>query len=777
MEPVCNTPPFTSEQKRRVLRELIEADAFESFLHTRYRGKKRFGLDGGESLIPMLDELAEYGPEHGVREYAIAMAHRGRLNVLVNILHKTYAQVFTEFEEAWTEDFLEAGGDVKYHRGYSGDFKTETGENIRITLSPNPSHLEFANAVVLGRARSKQRIRKDTNREQCVPILIHGDASFPGQGIVAECLNMMKLDGYTVGGAIHIVVNNQIGFTTLPKDAHSGKYCTDIAKMVDAPIFHVNGDDPEACVWAARLAIAYRQAFKNDVVIDMWCYRRHGHNEGDEPTFTQPLMYEKIKEHLPVLKLYLQQLIDEGEITHAEFDQLYDDLKQTMDEAQSRTKERPVETSVAAFGSDWGGLAETYSDEPIQTGVPRDTLIKISEALGRVPEGFHPHRKLKKLLDYRGSAVVDDQPLDWGMGEMLAYGTLLLEGNPCRLTGQDTIRGTFSHRHSFIFDQETGAGYCPLDNIDPEQGRFCVHNSPLSEAACLGFEYGYSLGHPHMLVIWEAQFGDFANGAQVIFDQFIASAEVKWKRFSGLVCYLPHGYEGQGPEHSSARIERFLNLCARDDMQVVYPSTPAQMFHVLRRQMRRNFRKPLIVMTPKSLLRNPRAVSTVDSLVNDRFHHILEDPNVEDNKKIQRLLLCSGKIYYELADHREKVGRDDIAIARIEQLFPFRHKSMQTLLDMYPNAEEFVWVQEEPKNMGAYRHIEAILREHFEIELPYVGREPSASPAVASTKMHQQEQERILINAIGLATTCPVSFERDGTSQPAEAERPKSKTA
>ncbi len=766
IEPVRNKPPFLRDQKLRVLGELIEADGFENFLHTRYQGKKRFGLDGGESLIPMLDELAEFGPEHGVKEYTLAMPHRGRLNVLVNILRKTYDQVFTEFEESWTDDFLEGGGDVKYHRGFSGDFTTQDGHNIRIRLSPNPSHLEFVNSVVLGRARAKQRIRKDTSREQCVPILIHGDASFPGQGIVAECLNMMKLDGYTVGGSLHIVVNNQIGFTTVPKDAHSGRYCTDIAKMVDAPIFHVNGDDPEACVFAARLAIAYRQAFKNDVVIDLWCYRRHGHNEGDEPTFTQPLMYKKIKEHKPVVQIYARKLIDEGEITQEEFDRLCSESRQAMDEAQARSREKPVPSNIGAFRSVWSGLKEKYSDDPVETGVQRETLAKVADALGTVPEGFSPHKRLAKLIKARRDGVANDRPLDWAMGELLAYGTLLLEGDPIRLTGQDVERGTFSHRHAVLFDQNTGADYMPLEHIGPDQARFCVHNSPLTESACLGFEYGYSLGHPHMLVIREAQFGDFANGAQVIFDQFIASAEGKWRRYSGLTVLLPHGYEGQGPDHSSARIERFLSLCADDNIQVVNPTTPAQMFHVLRRQMKRNFRKPLIVMTPKSLLRHPQAVSRVEKLVSARFYHVLDDPSVVNSLKIRRLLLCSGKVYYDLIAHRDKAGRDDVAVVRIEQLYPFRIKSIEPILDRYGSAKEIVWVQEEPKNMGAYRHVESIMGEQLDIELPYIGREASASPAVASHKMHLQQQERIMVNAIGLATShCRSSAENDASPE------------
>jgi len=772
MEPLHNTPPFTRRQKLRILRELIEAEEFEQFLHTRYRGKKRFGLDGGETLIPMLDELAEFGPEQGVREYTIAMAHRGRLNVLVNILHKSYDQIFTEFEEAWVEDFLEGGGDVKYHRGYSGDFLTEEGHSIRMTLSPNPSHLEFSNSVVLGRARAKQRLRHDTERKTCVPILIHGDASFPGQGIVAECLNMMRLDGYTVGGSLHLVVNNQVGFTTNPRDAHSGRYCTDIAKMVDAPIFHVNGDDPEACVFATRLAIAYRQTFKNDVVLDLWCYRRHGHNEGDEPTFTQPLLYERIKNHTPVMQLYAQRLIDNGEITQEEYEQLRSTVRTRMDEAQSRTQEKPVETTVRAFSSVWGKLQERYTDDPVETGVARDELIRVADAF-TTPEGFAVHKKIDRLLEKRRASVRDDLTLDWAMGELLAYGSLLLEGHAVRLTGQDVERGTFSHRHAVVFDQKTGEGFEPLnhlaDGIPDGQAKFCVHNSPLTESACLGFEYGYSLGDPNQLVIWEAQFGDFANGAQVIFDQFVASAEAKWRRFSGLTVFLPHGYEGQGPEHSSARLERFLTLCARDDMQVVYPTTPAQMFHVLRRQLKRAFRKPLIVMTPKSLLRHPKAVSRVEDLVGDRFHHILDDPAVEDPKRVRRLILCTGKIYYDLMAHRENVQRDDVAVVRIEQLFPFRFASLHPILERYAAREQTIWVQEEPKNMGAFRHVEATLREQLDLEVSYVGREANASPAVASMRMHLQEQERIVVNAMGLPRESDEETLRDTVTPPSAA--------
>lgn len=753
MEPSRNRPEFTREEKLRILRELIEADGFENFLQTRYRGKKRFGLDGGESLIAMLDELAEYGPNHGVEEYTIAMAHRGRLNVLVNILHKTYDQIFTEFEEAWTEDFLEGGGDVKYHKGYSGEFPTDHGETIRITLSPNPSHLEFANSVVLGRARAKQRLRHDDQRGQCVPILIHGDAAFPGQGITSECFNMMKLDGYTVGGAVHLVINNQVGFTTNPKDAHSGRYCTDLAKMVEAPIFHVNGDDPEACVWVTRMAIAYRQLFHTDVIIDMWCYRRYGHNEGDEPTFTQPLMYAKIKDHTPVMQSYAERLIADGAISREEFDQLYASVKTQLDEAQTRVKKKPVAPSVAAFANAWSGLTEDYTDDPVETGVDRETLVKVAEALGSVPEGFQLHKKLKRVLDKRRAAILEDQPFDWGTGEMLGYGTLLLEGNAVRLTGQDVERGTFSHRHAVVFDQENGEPHIALNNLHGEQAKFCVHNSPLTESACLGFEYGYSLGDPNMLVLWEAQFGDFANGAQVIFDQFISSAEHKWGRFSGLTCLLPHGYEGQGPEHSSARLERFLQLCADDNMQVAYPTTPAQQFHLLRRQMKRNFRKPLIVMTPKSLLRHPEATSRLSDLVDARFYRVLDDPAVTEPSAVRRVLFCSGKIYYDLVAYRREVAADDLAIVRVEQLFPFAEDRVRAILERYTGATEFVWVQEEPKNMGAWWFIDATMRERFELTLRYVGRDANPSPAVGAMKMHEQEQKRIMINAVGIGTS------------------------
>jgi len=750
METVRSKPPYEKDHRLRILHDLMYATGLEGFLDKRYKGKKWFSLSGGESLIPILREIVELGPLNGVEEFSCGMPHRGRVNVLVNIFGKTYEELFTEFHESWNEDYVEGGGDVKYHRGYSTDRTTSNGHTLHLTMASNPSHLESVYPVVLGRTRAKQRLRRDEDsREKVVPIIVHGDASFPAQGVVAECLNMMALDGYTVGGTIHVIVNNQIGFTTDPGDARSGTYCTDIAKMINAPIFHVNGDDPEACVFAARLALEYRQAFRNDVVIDLWCYRKYGHNESDEPAFTQPRMYERVNQKTPVFDIYLDRLAEEGCVSKDEIQKLRDELKEELDSAQSRSEESPVDPTPNPFASRWEGLVGDYSHEPGETAVDRKTLAKIAHALGTVPEGFTPHRKLKKLLELRRKSVDDDMELDWAMGELLAYGSLLLEGHAVRLTGQDTERGTFSHRHSVLIDSETGQPYTPLDHIDRKQAKFCVHNSPLSEFSCVGYEYGYSLADPDMLIIWEAQFGDFANGAQVIIDQFIASAEMKWQRHSGLVLLLPHGYEGQGPEHSSARLERFLQLAADDNIQVVYPTTPAQMFHALRRQMSRNFRKPLIVMTPKSLLRHKQAVSRPGDLADGHFRMVLDDSSIEDASGVARLIFCSGKIYYELVNERaEKEREDDVAIVRIEQLHPFPYEDIESVLETYENAEEIAWVQEEPLNAGAYRYIEPIFREELDLEIVYIGRDASATPAVGSSKMHHEEQAEILAQAM-----------------------------
>jgi 2-oxoglutarate dehydrogenase E1 component len=753
MESVRNHPPRARESKLRLLDRLVEADAFESFLRTRYVGKKRFGLEGGESLIPMLDTIVESAPAAGVGEIVMGMAHRGRLNVLVNILHKTFDQIFTEFEELWQEDFLEGGGDVKYHSGYSTEHRTADGGTVKLALAANPSHLEFVDAIVLGRVRAKQRLWGDETRRRVVPLVMHGDAAFAGQGIVAECFNMMRLDGYTVGGTLHLIINNQIGFTTNQKDSFSGVYCTDSAKMVEAPIFHVNGDDPEACAWVAQLALEFRQAFASDVVIDLWCYRRHGHNEADEPAFTQPLMYRRIKAQKPVLQVYRDRLVGSGDLTAEQFDETYRRLTREMDEAQTRSKETPVDPSIDPFRNIWKGLMEDYSWDPVATAVSRSTFDAVAKAIGAAPSHLKLHRTVSRLLESRGrlAGAGEEEMVDWGAGEALAYGTLLLEGIPVRLTGQDVERGTFSHRHCVVRCQESGEEHVALNAIAPKQARFCVHNSPLTELACVGFEYGYSLADPKMLIIWEAQFGDFVNGAQVIIDQFIASAELKWQRHSGLVLSLPHGYEGQGPEHSSARLERFLQLCAANNMIVTFPTTSSQLFHLLRRQMLQPFRKPLVTMSPKSMLRQPAAASPVREFLTGTFEPVLNDPRVEDPAAVRRVLLCTGKIYHELDAARCEHPDPAIAIVRVEQLFPFPAAPLQKALDRFPNAERTIWVQEEPRNQGAFRFFQSQWIDLTGTSPEYIGRPESPSPAVGSTKIHAQEQARLIAAAVGKA--------------------------
>jgi len=751
LEPASNDNPIDANTKRRILRKLVEATTLEHFCAKRYIGKKRFSLEGSESLIPMMHELIHHASELGVEVITIGMAHRGRINVLVNILHKTYDQLFTEFEESWTEDYVSGGGDVKYHLGYSADIMTDGNQQMHITLASNPSHLEFGHSVVLGKARARQRVQHDENRSKCIPLIVHGDASFPGQGIVAEMFNMAHLDGYTVGGSIHFVINNQIGFTTCPHDTYSGRYCTDIAKMVGAPIFHVNGDDPEACAHAVHIAVQYRQKFHNDVVIDLWCYRKHGHNESDEPTYTQPKMYKVIRSMESVTDSYATKLIDQGILTPTEHKQMISEVRSHLDESQQRTIKQPVAPHIAPYrtATAWEGLKGDPTNRVVDTTVSVELLANVVHALGSVPDDFSLHPKLHKLLSIRGGAMKLGAHLDWGMGELLAYGSLLLEDSPVRLTGQDVERGTFSHRHIVLFDTNTNKPWMPLNHITNTQAPMCVHNSPLTESACLGFEYGYSLGDPNMLVIWEAQFGDFVNGAQVIVDQFIASAEVKWKRASGLVLLLPHGYEGQGPEHSSARLERFLCLCANNNMTVIYPTTPSQIFHALRRQIKWNFRKPLIVMSPKSLLRHPEAVSTLTELTDRGFRTVIDDASA-DPPTISRVIFCTGKVYYDLVEQRRSVSNSEtIAIVRIEELYPFPRKELQAIMQRYEEAE-FMFVQEEPENMGAWRYINAAFQDDIGIQLTRVCRRQCSSPAVASNKMHKIEQRRILIEAIGL---------------------------
>jgi 2-oxoglutarate dehydrogenase E1 component len=682
------------------------------------------------------------------------MPHRGRLNVLANILNKPYGLIFNEFEGNRPKT-VQGDGDVKYHLGYSGDHACADGHSIHLSLTANPSHLEAVNPVVEGRARAKQRRLGDTNRKLVLPILIHGDAAFAGQGLVAETLNLSQLSGYRTGGTVHIVVNNQIGFTTMPQDSRSTRYCTDVAKMIEAPIFHVNGEDPEACVYVAELATDYRQTFGRDVVIDMVCYRKHGHNEGDEPAFTQPLMYAKIRERPSITELYTEHMILTGDLTTAEAETIAETFEQRMKavyEEVHASRSEPYSSQVGFQGA-WKGLSSTYSFEPVQTGADLEVLRHIADVTASVPPGFQRNTKLERILSGRVKAIESRAGIDWAFAETLALGSLLMEGTPVRLSGQDSRRGTFSQRHSVLFDALTGEKHIPLNNLSASQAGFCVYDSLLSEAAVLGFDYGYSLDEPNMLILWEAQFGDFANGAQVIVDQFIASAESKWGRASGIVMLLPHGYEGQGPEHSSARLERYLQLCAEENMQVVMPSTPAQYFHVLRRQVKRGFRKPLIVMTPKSMLRLKEAVSPVDDFLRGYFHETLDDTIGTD--RVRRVVFCSGKLYYDLLRRRDesaKSGAGEVAIVRIEQLYPWPEQALQCIVDRYhPHDVEWVWAQEESQNMGAWTFAAPRLRLLIGDDVQYVGRGASASPATGSHAVHEREQRELVDAAIGAA--------------------------
>ncbi len=740
-----------------ILRVLLQAESFEHFLHTKYVGQKRFSLEGGESLMVILNTLLEQCPARGVKEIVMGMAHRGRLNVLANFLCKSLRSMFTEFSENYVPDLVAGDGDVKYHLGYSTTRHTETGEEIEVLLSANPSHLEAVDPVVAGKARARQRLRGDTEeRRQVLPLMIHGDAAFAGQGIVAEVLNLSQLPGYKTGGTVHVIVNNQIGFTTLPEDARSSHYATDVAKMIEAPIFHVNGDDPLAVVFVTKLAFEFRQQFKRDTVIDMYCYRRHGHNEGDEPMFTQPSLYTDIAAHPSTATLFKKRLVEGGLLRAEDAENLEQEfeakLQATLDEVK-RAEQEPAETKQSTFSESTAVFQGKYSHEPADTAISRERMDEIVRALTRTPENFNVLPKIKRmLLDRRAQVHKAGGPYDWSFAEALAFGSLLLEGVPVRLSGQDSRRGTFSQRHSVLYDEETRERYFPLRNITPEQASFCVYNSFLSEAAVLGFDYGYSLEYEEMLCLWEAQFGDFSNGAQVIIDQFIVSAESKWQRPSGIVMLLPHGYEGQGPEHSSGRIERYLQLCAEDNMQVVNCTTPAQYFHVLRRQMRRNFRAPLIVFTPKSLLRAPRAVSKPEEFAEGRFQPVLGDPQAEQTaKKIRRALLCSGKVYYELLEEREKRQADDVAILRVEQLYPWPAESLAAALALYGQLEHAVWVQEEPKNMGGWTFVRELLEESLPdgVAFGYAGRPAYAAPAGGSMRLHRRRQAALIAQAFG----------------------------
>lgn len=740
----------SKEEADRILLELTQSETFERFLDKRYKGKKRFSLEGGESLIPLLKAMTERAGTAGVREIILGMAHRGRLNVLRNYVGKVPGKLVTEFEDSWVEGRDQSGGDVKYHRGYSGDQALPGGGSVHLSMLNNPSHLESVNPVVLGRCRARQEAAGADGPRRYLPLLIHGDAAVAGQGVVAECLNMANLPGYTVGGTIHVVINNLVGFTTDPSDGRSTVYCTDIAKMINAPVMHVNGNDPEAAVRAARLAVEYRQQFGKDVFIDLVCFRKHGHNEQDEPSYTQPGLYALVKQHPGVREMYARRLVETGVITAERAAAMVDQVQAELDEAQTSARAKPVKPVPPPGGGAWEGFQGTYSLTSPPTAVPASVIEEICTAIGRPPEGFNVHPKLRALVQSRAELPKHGR-ISHADAELLAVATLLLDGVPVRLSGQDCRRGTFTQRHAVLRDEQTGAMWTPVNGIRDKQAKFSVWDSPLSEFGVMGFDFGYSRAAPRTLVMWEAQFGDFVNSAQVMIDQYLASSEVKWDRWAGLTLLLPHGYEGQGPEHSSARLERFLQLCADENMEVVYPTTGGQMFHLLRRQAMRNFRKPLIVMTPKKYLRIE--TSDVTELSEGAFQHIIDDPAVtaQAAKSIARVIYCSGKVYHDLADRCAATGRKDIALVRIEQLYPF-HATLARQIDArYPRTAERVWVQEEPRNQGAYLWIADVFRRELKLELAYIGRAPSASPAAGSESIHKREHEAILSEAVGPA--------------------------
>ena len=753
-----NALKFTKNGKQAILNKLIQAEGFERFLNTKYVGTKRFGLDGAESLIPALEQIIKIGGQSKIKEVKIGMSHRGRLNVLANVLQKSYKRIFNEF--AGEMDGSEDGaGDVKYHLGASSDREFD-GNPVHVSLTDNPSHLEAVNPVVLGQTRAKQFFHKDKQRNKVIPILIHGDAAFAGQGIVAECFAMSGLPGHNTGGTIHIIVNNQIGFTTSPRFARSSPYPSDVGKMVDAPIIHVNGDDPEAVVYATRIATEFRLKFNRDVVIDLICYRRFGHNEGDEPSFTQPLMYKKIRSHPSTIKIYGEKLVNEGLFSKQDLDQQIIDFKNLLDDQFKNAKD--YKPKIRWFEGTWSRYKpERGKDKRGVTGSDLKILNNISDRIHVFPTDKNIHKTITKIMENRKKTINEGSGIDWATAESLAFGSLLVEGYPVRLVGQDSGRGTFSQRHSVLRNQIDNSRYIPLNNISSNQKNFEIVDSFLSELAVLGFEYGYSLVEPNTLTIWEAQFGDFANGAQVIIDQFISSGERKWKRASGLVMLLPHGYEGQGPEHSSARLERFLQLCANDNLQVMNCTTPANYFHALRRQMHRDFRKPLVIMTPKSLLRNKYCVSNLEDFgKQNSFHRVLWDHardtnqkgfiKLKDDKKIRKVILCSGKIYFDLLAAREKLKSDDIIFYRIEQLYPFPAKSLVKELKPFAKNAKFYWCQEEPKNMGAWFAVRDYIQWTLETikaknnAISYIGRSPDATPATGYAQRHNSEQQEII---------------------------------
>ena len=745
--------PLSNEECRTILKRLTAAEGIERYLHTKYVGQKRFSLEGGDSLIPMLDDMIQTGGVTGLQEIVIGMAHRGRINVLVNVLGKLPEDLFSEFEGHYDPEALTGSGDVKYHMGFSSDIRTPGGQ-VHVTLAFNPSHLEIVNPVVEGSVRARQERRADDAGEEILPVLIHGDAAFAGQGVVPETFQMSQARSFSTGGTVHIIINNQIGFTTSnPLDMRSTPYCSDVAKMIEAPVFHVNGDDPQAAVFVMRLALDYRQKFHKDVVIDLVCYRRHGHNEADEPATTQPGMYRVIKKHPTVRQIYSNQLVEGGVIEATVPEQMMDDYRTRLDEGQPVRK-----VSLGMVGNeytvDWTRHVNADLAETVDTSISREEFNELGTAITRIPHGFTLHPRVARILTDREKMTAGEALIDWGFAELLAYASLLKAGIKVRLTGQDSRRGTFFHRHAAIYDQNTGRSHISLDDINNRRGALTVTDSLLSEEAVLGFEYGFSTTDPECLVIWEAQFGDFVNGAQVVIDQFISSGESKWGRLCGMALYLPHGYEGQGPEHSSARLERFLQLCAEMNMQVCVPSTAAQMFHMVRRQMLRAMRKPLIVLTPKSLLRHRLASSPLDDFIDGSFRLIIPEVDNIDRALVRRIVLCSGKVYYDLLEARRAQKIDSVAIVRLEQLYPFPITEYAAVLAEYPQATEIAWCQEEPQNQGAWYQIRHRLQEPLGAgqELFYTGRSYAAAPASGIFQLHVQQQQALVEDALGLKT-------------------------
>lgn len=742
MEPDKNSPVFDNEVKKNILDKLIKAESFENFVHTRFIGHKRFSLEGSETLIPVMDKILNQAAEHGITEIVLGMSHRGRLNVLTNIIGKSYESVFSEFEDIKDPNSIEGSGDVKYHLGAIGKYPTANGRSVTISVASNPSHLEWVDPVVEGIVRAKQMRLGDSKAHQKVmPVLIHGDAAFAGQGVVTETLNLSQLSGYRTGGTIHIIINNQIGFTTTPEDSRSTTYATDVAKMIQAPIFHVNGDDPEAALWVTQIALEYKLIFKKDVVIDLFGYRRHGHNEGDEPGFTQPLLYEKIKTHPSVRKLYEEKLVREGVLTPNEVQQIHDKFTEELGKSFDSIKRKSASFSNdAPLAVSKKELLAARKEE--NTSISEQALTEIVTSLSTLPVGFNGHPKLEKFLEKRKKLIDGSEAADWSLAEAIAFGSLLLEGTPVRLSGQDSVRGTFSQRHLAFTDVQTGKEYFPLNHISENQARLEALDSSLSEAAVLGFEYGYSTADPLALVLWEAQFGDFANGAQIIIDNFIVASYEKWGLPNSVVMLLPHGYEGQGPEHSSARLERFLILCAEDNMQVCNLTTPAQYFHLLRRQIKHSVQKPLVIMTPKSLLRLPEAKSYKQEFLSGKFEEILDDKIISAKNSVKKIILTSGKVYYDLIKYRVKNNINNTAIVRIEQFYPFKKDNLNEILKSYKNADKILWVQEEPRNMGAWNFLHGRVLEILSNtqKLFCISRPEGASPAVGSAKISNQQQ-------------------------------------